>query len=121
MAKISARGAVEVVRWVDPQRREGCLLRSDRVILYRRLGFSEWRRLGAVPRGHSVEEFTEQLEQLAQKHPETILIGASLPGWDTVQRWEERGVARATDGCKVEPDGTCPHGAKSWLLVLGFV
>lgn len=31
------------------------------------------------------------------------------------------GVARATDGCSVEPDGTCPHGYPSWLLQLGYV
>lgn len=29
--------------------------------------------------------------------------------------------ARATDDCEVEPDGTCPHGCKSWLLVLGMI
>ena len=32
--------------------------------------------------------------------------------------WE--GVAAATDGCAVEPDGICPHGHVSWLLKLGL-
>ncbi len=27
----------------------------------------------------------------------------------------------ATDGCIVEPDGVCPHGKQSWLLVLGMI
>ena len=27
----------------------------------------------------------------------------------------------AADGCQVEPDGTCPHGYKSPLLVLGLI
>ena len=27
----------------------------------------------------------------------------------------------ATDGCRVEPDGECQHGAKSWLIVLGYI
>ena len=39
----------------------------------------------------------------------------------TMERWIMDGYARATDGCKVEPDGTCHHGAKSWLMVLGFI
>ena len=26
-----------------------------------------------------------------------------------------------TDGCRVEPDGICPHGHKSWLLELGYI
>ncbi len=24
------------------------------------------------------------------------------------------------DGCQVEPDGECPHGHPSWLVILGF-
>lgn len=27
----------------------------------------------------------------------------------------------AADGCLVEPDGTCPHGYRSPLLVLGLI
>lgn len=30
-------------------------------------------------------------------------------------------VCPATDGCEVEPDGTCPHGHVSWLLYLGLI
>ena len=41
------------------------------------------------------------------------------PSEKTMEKWCEDGVARATDGCRVEPDGVCPHGCKSWLLVLG--
>jgi len=35
--------------------------------------------------------------------------------------WEQEGFCCATDGCVVEPDGTCSHGSKSWLVVLGFI
>ena len=31
------------------------------------------------------------------------------------------GTATATDGCTVEPDGRCPHGHASWLLVIGAI
>jgi len=31
------------------------------------------------------------------------------------------GVARATDGCKIEPDGVCIHGHPSWLLAMGVI
>ena len=41
------------------------------------------------------------------------------PSLKAMERWLMDGVARATDGCRVEPDGECPHGAKSWLIVLG--
>lgn len=31
------------------------------------------------------------------------------------------GVAEAVDGCQVEPDGKCPHGFSSPLLILGMM
>jgi hypothetical protein len=34
---------------------------------------------------------------------------------------EEEGGCEATDGCFVEPDGTCEHGQPSWLLALGLI
>jgi hypothetical protein len=30
-------------------------------------------------------------------------------------------VLEASDGCSVEPDGVCPHGRPSPLLVLGMI
>ena len=33
--------------------------------------------------------------------------------------WE--GVATTYDKCRVEPDGECPHGYKSPLLLLGMI
>jgi hypothetical protein len=39
-----------------------------------------------------------------------------LIGWFT----EDDGC-EATDGCWVEPDGTCQHGYQSWLVVLGLI
>jgi hypothetical protein len=44
------------------------------------------------------------------------------PDLDTLIEWliEDAGC-EATDGCWVEPDGTCPHGHQSWLLVLGLI
>jgi hypothetical protein len=43
------------------------------------------------------------------------------PSMRTLEKWSMDGVAKATDGCRVEPDGTCPHGAQSWLLKMGLV
>jgi hypothetical protein len=33
--------------------------------------------------------------------------------------WE--GVAECCDGCRVEPDGQCPHGFSSPLIILGLI
>jgi hypothetical protein len=42
------------------------------------------------------------------------------PSLKTMERWVCDGVARATDGCRVEPDGVCQHGHVSWLVYLGY-
>lgn len=44
------------------------------------------------------------------------------PDQEQLEEWmEEDGGCEATDGCWVEPDGTCPHGYPSWLLYLGMI
>lgn len=43
------------------------------------------------------------------------------PTLRTIERWAWDGVARATDGCEVEPDGICPHGHPSWMIRLGVI
>lgn len=37
------------------------------------------------------------------------------PSIKTMTRWEFDGIAEATDGCVVEPDGMCEHGHNSWI------
>lgn len=43
------------------------------------------------------------------------------PSLRKLKFWLYDGVAEATDGCRVEPDGTCPHGKPSWFLKLGLI
>lgn len=43
------------------------------------------------------------------------------PSIATMERWMSSGVAKATDGCTVEPDGHCEHGKPSWLIVEGVI
>lgn len=43
------------------------------------------------------------------------------PSEAQIERWVLDSVCDATDGCQVEPDGYCPDGHPSWLLVLGLV
>ncbi len=44
-----------------------------------------------------------------------------MPDEETLGYWVFDGVAEATDGCTVEPDGRCEHGHQSWLLRLGLI
>lgn len=47
--------------------------------------------------------------------------GPKPPAQSTLRRWARDGIAKATDGCRVEPDGRCEHGKPSWLLELGLI
>ena len=57
----------------------------------------------------------------AQDHRETLEATGTIPDLETLEEWVSDGGCEATDGCWVEPDGTCEHGKRSWLLVLGLI
>jgi hypothetical protein len=46
-----------------------------------------------------------------------------VPDIETLMEWEAEGWCEAAcpHGCRVEPDGHCPHGHPSWLLKLGLI
>lgn len=52
------------------------------------------------------------------KYPEPTV---EQPDIEELQEDMEEGGCEATDGCWVEPDGTCEHGHPSWLLKLGYI
>ncbi len=43
------------------------------------------------------------------------------PSVATMERWMDNGIAPTPDGCEVEPDGTCEHGFRSWLVIFGMI
>ena len=63
------------------------------------------------------ESSQEKPKESSQEKPKK----RKRPSLATLERWTYDDDAEATDGCRVEPDGTCPHGKKSWLLELGFL
>jgi hypothetical protein len=58
----------------------------------------------------------------ANHHPREEVNPMRRPSLEELQRQvEEDGDCEATDGCFVEPDGTCEHGQPSLLLALGLI
>ena len=58
----------------------------------------------------------------ANHYPREEVNRMRRPSLEELQRQvEEDGGCEATDGCWVEPDGTCDHGQPSWLLALGLI
>lgn len=43
------------------------------------------------------------------------------PTLEQLEEWMWDSGCQATDGCWVEPDGICPHGCESWMIVLGYI
>jgi len=61
------------------------------------------------------------LDSLQSKGYEIVGEVAKTPSMKSLEKMLENGIAKAIDGCKVEPDGTCHHGKPSWMLVLGYI
>ncbi len=53
--------------------------------------------------------------------PDKRTIKYTKPDIEQLQIWSEEGGCETPDGCWVEPDGTCEHGHKSWLLIMGMI
>lgn len=48
---------------------------------------------------------------------------AFRPDLEQLEIWEETGGCECSGPCQcwIEPDGTCPNGYPSWLVVLGLI
>lgn len=60
-------------------------------------------------------------ESCGRKPGERHIATESSPTIEQMEEWMSDGIAEATDGCRVEPDGHCEHGHSSWMLVLGLI
>ena len=76
------------------------------------LVYSKERGLRRLREGASFEQYRE-------KYPSAMKV--KMPSDNTLARWMMDDICPAVDGCRVEPDGTCPHGYPSWLMVLGLI
>ncbi len=77
-------------------------------------------RIGVI----AAEELRENLDSRAgtsQQGEPPVMSAVEPPDMEMLRAWESEGFCEATDGCVVEPDGTCPHGHRSWLLELGLI
>ena len=76
-------------------------------------------RVGVLSPGQR-ENLGNRIDPGQNEEPATTRA-AQPPDLETLIAWESEGYCEATDGCVVEPDGTCPHGCQSWLLELGLI
>lgn len=65
-----------------------------------------------------MQEISGYTDYIRGQYPEPT---TETPDMEELTYWMFDGVCEATDGCRVEPDGTCPHGYPSWLLYLGVI
>ncbi len=119
MAKVHLRnGTDELLRFVTMKGR-GYLIRSDGMVLIR--SGDGWKQKGKLKAEH-LADLSTYIESVRRGESGwgKVLVGVTPPSWDTIAKWErEKGQCKALDGCKVEPDGSCPHGYPSWLAWRG--
>lgn len=79
------------------------------------------RKERLVEIGETVEWFFKG-EKLV-KEDEQVTNGpvVDTPTTEQLLEWLTDVTCPATDGCRVEHDGTCPHGYPSWLKYLGLI
>jgi hypothetical protein len=62
---------------------------------------------------------------ISDEHEEqhgNICVTTAEPSIEQLQDWSDNGGMEATDGCEgIEDDGTCEHGAPSWMLHLNLI
>ena len=75
----------------------------------RRLDASHWQR----KQNPNQKDYTMAETETIEREPE--------PSIEQLEEWMNEGGCEATDGCWVEPDGTCEHGCKSWALEMGLI
>lgn len=112
MAKLNGKNFKIIAKLVEPYKGTSIAIRSDGKILLRR--GNRWIRWRSLKPNITPQQFTEHL--LSQGW-----IKGMKPTFNTLEKWEKQGISKAPDGCVVEPDGICPHGYKSWLLLLGWI
>lgn len=77
---------------------------------------NEIRRLWRPKKGKEIE-LQAQLATMGWTIGRTV----KAPSQRSLERMVDNGIATCPDGCRVEPDGTCPHGLPSWLIILDVI
>ncbi len=71
----------------------------------------------SIERGLRTLKVGATLAEYKAKYPTAIKV--TVPSMTRLERYAYDSVCPAIDGCRVEPDGECPHGYPSWLIAMG--
>lgn len=122
MPKINTKKWHEVCRLFSRRSGRAYALRSDGTVLRRTLADMPWRKHGVLKPGVPISE--EGLRRIFKAEVQSEVVKWSRgcqPRLDDIMEMERDGVAETPCGCRVEPDGTCCHGAHSWVtLAMGM-
>lgn len=88
----------------------------------------DWHKKFLANRERVQAEYAAKAEERAREKEEQEKLDAEpccglpdAPSWGEVKAMAWDGIAEATDGCTVEPDGECIHGCKAWPRIVGIV
>ena len=92
-------------------------VRSNGVTLCRQVD-DEWKVLSRKKAECSLEQWLANKEATLNSLARWPLNIEELPSLQQLMAWHEDGVCETPTGHRVEPDGTGPDGAPSWLRAL---
>jgi len=118
MAKISIHGT-EIARCLVNGRLVS--VRSDGTVLHMDVHDRKWRIRGTKKPSLTLAEWTEKKKEWAESLPFWARNVKSLPSHRRLAEWASDSVCETVTGDTVEPDGTGPDGAPSWLVALGMI
>ncbi|QMI49739.1 hypothetical protein [Burkholderia sp. MBR-1] len=105
-----------IVKLFRPKTGRTVGIRDDRRILIRDIVTGEW-----IPTGKIIASALTTEEFVARRRADGYrdYQEGDVPSFEEIRNMEFDACASATDGCDgIEPDGTCCHGAPSWVQAL---
>lgn len=120
MSKLSAHGH-EIARYFSPTRRTLVSIRADGTTHEKSIVGREWRLRRRKKPNVSLEAWRAAKLEVVAKLPAWCRSVTRLPSLSELEEWSSDSICETVTGDRVEPDGTGPDGAPSWLLALGMV
>lgn len=112
--------AQEFLRYFSPRGRYLVSCREDGTVHTQRWG-EPWRLFARKKPAISLADWLAAKQGIVARLPAWAAGIAELPTQAELEEWIGDGLCETPSGDSVEPDGTGPDGAPSWLRCLGLI
>ena len=111
----------EDLRYFHPYRRAMVVIAREGVVLRKTIDDEDWRLCARKKPEIPYDDWLAAKRAAVAALPAWAAEITELPSLEEIETWVTDALCPTPTGDDVEPDGTGPDGAPSWLRVLGFV